>query len=46
MCFALDEIVEIASACPMLMDVNPSTIVLDDVECCAAFCLKLGSWSE
>ncbi|KAK9996137.1 hypothetical protein SO802_020823 [Lithocarpus litseifolius] len=41
MCFVLDGIVEIASACPMLMDVDPSTIVLDDDELCC-FLLEVG----
>ena len=41
--FVLNGIVEIASVYPMHMEEDPSTVVLDDNECCATLYLELVS---
>ena len=39
--FVLHGIVEIALVCPIPMEEDPSTVVLDDDECCVALYLEL-----
>ena len=41
--FVLNGIVEIALVCPMSLEEDLSTVVLDDDEWCAALCLELVS---
>ena len=41
--FVLNEIVKIASVCPVPIEEGPSTVVLDDNVWCVAFCFKLVS---
>ena len=41
--FILNEIVEIALVCPMLMEEDPSIVVLDEDEWRATLCLELVS---